>query len=85
MEKPKRSIIGWWQGLEIAEKAFGIFVLAMLGILFTVVALIQASSQNRAELRNHAPCSELGGWTVDNLPARCYEYYGLKIQGNSNG
>lgn len=38
-------------------------VAALLSVLLVTVY--------EGNLRRNAPCSELGGWTVNNLPARC--------------
>lgn len=74
-EKPKRRVIGWWQSLEWYDKGLAIAVaLSVLAIVMVAVAL---HSDHLA--RNFAPCSELGGREVSDLPARCYEYYGLRL------
>lgn len=57
--------------------------------LFTILAglvlgivIILGIMQHRYYTKLNAPCSELGGLEIKELPVRCYAYYGLKAPEN---
>lgn len=82
-EKPKRE---WVKRFDtgaydtIAMVAIGLIV----GVLLIAAALLLASAfaspfSEIREKRENAPCAELSAWTIDDLPVRCFEYYGLQV------
>lgn len=46
-------------------------------LIFCVFSFFISINNRRIYFRENAPCSELSSWSIESLPARCLNYYGV--------
>lgn len=78
-DKPKRGVMGWWQRTDPIDRPMYILMITLLAIVLLVGFVIISGSLSLGDQRRNTSCEELGHWKAEDLPARCYEYYGLTL------